>query len=214
MKIGEMFEKPINRDIKGVIKVSQHDDENIYQELNEYVVTNELSKHFRDFFENYKKGIGTHTDEMGVWISGYFGSGKSHLLKILSYILENKEVNGKKAIDFFKDNKKIFDPVVIADMELAANTSTDVILFNIDSKSTGSYTNKDRILSVFMKVFNEKLGFSGDRPFLADLERDLYANGLFEKFKLKFKELNGNDWIKKDHTSILSKIMLYRLFHR
>ena len=57
MNIGEMFEKPIDRDIKGVIKVGQHDEENIYQELNEYVVTKELSKHFREFFENYKKGI-------------------------------------------------------------------------------------------------------------------------------------------------------------
>ena len=67
MKIGEMFEKPIDRDIKGVIKVGQDDEESIYQELNEYVVTAELSKHFREFFENY--GIDGQTDEMGVWIS-------------------------------------------------------------------------------------------------------------------------------------------------
>ena len=92
-----MFEKKIDRDIKGVIKVGQHDQENIYQELNEYVVTRELSKHFREFFENYRKGIEGPTDDMGVWISGFFGSGKSHFLKILSYILENKEVKGRKS---------------------------------------------------------------------------------------------------------------------
>ena len=49
-----MFEKPIDRDIKGVIKVGQKDEENIYQELDEYVVTDELQKHFREFFGNYE----------------------------------------------------------------------------------------------------------------------------------------------------------------
>mgnify|MGYP000846015664 CR=1 FL=1 len=65
MKIGEMFAKPINRDIKGVIKVGQHDEENRYQELDEYVVTKELAKHFSEFFDNYKRGIGNHTDDDG-----------------------------------------------------------------------------------------------------------------------------------------------------
>ena len=46
MQIKNMFEKDIDRDIKGVIKVGQNDDENIYQDLDEYVVTNELMKHF------------------------------------------------------------------------------------------------------------------------------------------------------------------------
>ena len=56
MQIREMFEKRIDRDIKGVIKVGQSDEENVYQELDEYVVTKELLKHFRDFFDNYEKG--------------------------------------------------------------------------------------------------------------------------------------------------------------
>lgn len=96
MYIKDMFAKPIDRDIKGVIKVGQADDENIKQELEEYVVTAELQKHFADFFTSYRKGINGHTDKMGVWISGFFGSGKSHFLKILSYLLENKQVQRQK----------------------------------------------------------------------------------------------------------------------
>ena len=92
MIIKNMFSKPIDRDIKGVIKVGQDDNANIKQELEEYVVTRELQKHFADFFSSYKKGINGNTDKMGVWISGFFGSGKSHFLKILSYILANKDV--------------------------------------------------------------------------------------------------------------------------
>ncbi|WP_406543162.1 hypothetical protein [Clostridium ljungdahlii] len=99
MELKKMFLKDIERDIKGVIKVGQDDDSDIFQELDEYVVTNELLGHFGDFFEAYKKGILDHTDKMGVWISGFFGSGKSHFLKILSYLLENRVVNGKNLLN-------------------------------------------------------------------------------------------------------------------
>lgn len=137
---------------------------------------------------------------MGVWISGFFGSGKSHFLKILTYLLGNVEVGGKKAIDFFIEGKKIADPMVLADMQLAAGVPTDVILFNIDSKSevTGRQS-KDAILSVFLKVFNEMQGFCGSIPFLADLERHLTEKGLYLEFKQRFEEGFGKPWEESRH---------------
>ena len=71
MIIRDMFFKEIDRDIKGVIKVGQSDDENIYQELDEYVVTSELEKYMDRFFAAYR-GVESHTDKMGVWISSLF----------------------------------------------------------------------------------------------------------------------------------------------
>lgn len=196
MQIKDMFEKDIERDIKGVIKVGQNDEENIYQELDEYVVTNELLKHFTKFFSNYNKGIQSPTDDVGVWISGFFGSGKSHFLKILSYILNsNLEVHGRKPIDFFKDDGKIKDPLVIADMEAATNVSSDVILFNIDSKAAPqSKSNKDDILSVFVKVFNEMQGYCSGMPFLADFEKKMDVKNKFGEFKVEFENITGRKW--------------------
>jgi len=202
MILKDMFVKEIDRDIKGVIKVGQGDDENIRQELEEYVVTRELDKHFADFFASYKKGINGHTDKMGVWISGFFGSGKSHFLKILSYLLESREVNGKKALDYFTDDNKIIDKIVLADMKLAAGIAenTDVILFNIDSKSEmAGKQSKDAIVSVFLKVFNEMQGFSGSIPFLADLERTLAETGRYAEFKEKFADEYGRPWVDSRH---------------
>ena len=187
MILRDIYNKAIDRDIKGVIKVGQDDNENIYQELDEYVLTEELNKHFDQFFENYKKGILGHTDKMGVWISGFFGSGKSHFLKILSYLLENKEINGKKAVDFFET--KIQDPMVLADMKKAGDVTTDVILFNIDSKSESSYkSSKDAILKVFNKVFDEMQGYCGALPWVADLERQMVKEGIYDKFKEALKK--------------------------
>ena len=195
MQIREMFAKPIDRDLQGVIIVGQDETANVRQELEEYVVTRELQKHFADFFAAYKTGIIGNTSKTGVWISGFFGSGKSHFLKILSYLLENREIAGKKAIDYFVDDSKIADPMVLADMQLAADTPTDVVLFNIDSKSDGgSKQNKDAIVNVFLKVFNEMQGYCGAMPFLADLERRLNEEGRYEEFKQKFEENYGDAW--------------------
>ena len=219
MIIKNMFSKPIDRDIKGVIKVGQDDDANIKQELEEYVVTRELQKHFSDFFASYKRGITGNTDKMGVWISGFFGSGKSHFLKILSYLLENKEVGGKKAIDYFVDDNKISDHMVLADMKLAGTIPTDVVLFNIDSKSeVNGKQSKVAIVSVLQNVFNEMQGFSGSNPFLADLERNLTEEGKYDLFKEKFEDSFGSAWeesrsdfdfIQDDVVEVLDEIGQY-----
>lgn len=195
MQIKDMFAKPIDREIQGVIIVGQDENVNVEQELEEYVVTKELQRHFADFFAAYRKGINGTTPKMGVWISGFFGSGKSHFLKILSYILENREVGGKRAIHYFVDDKKIIDPMVLANMQLAAKTPTDVVLFNIDSKSdSNGKQNKDAIVNVFLKVFNEMQGFCGAMPFLADLERRLTDENRFSEFKEKFEIEYGASW--------------------
>ncbi len=200
MQIQEMFAKPIDREIQGVIIVGQGEETNISQELEEYVVTRELQKHFADFFEAYKKGILGNTNEIGVWISGFFGSGKSHFLKILSYILDNKEIDGRKAIDFFEKDHKISDAMVLADMRLAEETPTDVVLFNIDSKSdSNSKQNKDAIVNVFLKVFNEMRGLCGSLPHLADLENQLMEVDKYEAFREAFADQYGFQWEESRH---------------
>lgn len=94
MVIQNMFVEDINRKINGVVKVDEDENKVLEQELNEYVITRELKRHFADFFNTYAEAFDEPTADTGVWISGFFGSGKSHFLKMLSYLLENKEVNG------------------------------------------------------------------------------------------------------------------------
>ena len=97
MIIKQVFKKDINRNIETVIKAD--DREHISDEVAEYVVTDEIGKKIRDFFQAYNDYGGAN----GVWISGFFGSGKSHLLKILSYVLENKKFDGYHSGDLFAE---------------------------------------------------------------------------------------------------------------
>ena len=157
MIIRDMFIRDIEREISGVVKVAQTDENKIYQELDEYVVTKEISKHLSKFYDNYSKGINGNTDKMGVWISGFFGSGKSHFLKILSYLLDNENIKGKEAIDFFKE--KVKDPMLLAEMEKGAKVNTETILFNIDSKNpVNNKSKEDAILRIFV-IINHIYGF-------------------------------------------------------
>ena len=132
MRLHDIYKSDIDRDINGVIKVAQDDEASIKQELTEHVITRELRRHFTTFLNNYEHSIDTPTDKMGVWISGFFGSGKSHFLKILSYLLSNKTVAGKSAISYFED--KFDDPMMFAQLERCASVPTDTILFNIEQQ--------------------------------------------------------------------------------
>lgn len=191
MQLQYIYRADINRDINGVIKVAQNDERSIEQELREYIITRELRRHFNTFLNNYERSLTSPTDKIGVWISGFFGSGKSHFLKILSYLLSNDTVAGKKAVDYFTD--KFDDPMMFAQLERCAGVPTDTILFNIDSKSP---INKDKtaILRVFAKVFYEYRGFYGDDLKVAKLEQFIEKSGKMAAFKAKFEEIHGDSW--------------------
>ena len=193
MKIQSMFQKDINRDINGVVKVAQDDEKSLHQELSEYIITKELRRHFRTFFDNYTKAIDQPTDKMGVWISGFFGSGKSHFLKMLSYLLSNKEVQGVPAIDYFKD--KFDDPMMYAQAVKCVSIPTESILFNIDIEGP---INKDKtaVLRTFAKMFYNHCGFYGDDLKIAKLERFIDRQGKTEEFRQKFEEVNGGPWVE------------------
>lgn len=202
MNIKELFFKPLDRSINGVVKADQDDDATVYQELDEYVVTNELERHFRDFFQSYVTDLSDPSiaNRVGVWISGFFGSGKSHFLKTLSYILANKvardaEGNERTALQFF-DEHKIRDAFIRADIDKAVSGHADVILFNIDSKAS-SNDDGNPILNVFLRVFNEHQGFSGDHPHIAHMERHLAQKGAYETFKSAFEESSGLSWVEE-----------------
>jgi len=202
MQIREIFKKELFRPINGVVKAEQQDDAIVWQELEEYVLTGELDKHFRKFYQVYLGALDNPKDpiitsRMGVWISGFFGSGKSHFIKILSYLLKNRLVRNpdtrdeRTAIDFFKE--KVKDPMLFADLKRGAQSNTDVILFNIDSKANKA-DGQAALLTVFWRVFHERQGFCGESRQIAELERYLLSKGKLEEFCGSFQELSGSDW--------------------
>lgn len=195
MQIKEMFKRDINRYINGVISVAEQNT--IKQELEEYVVTRELQRHFSDFFQAYERGLDNPERNPGVWIQGYFGSGKSHFLKMLSYLLENKEVDGENAVDYFED--KFDDLMTYASIVRSSNAEAETILFNIDDKG-GCYkegeTSETAVLRSIARVFYEHLGFYGMDYKLARFEKLIDDRGKTDEFRAAYEEITGNPWVE------------------
>jgi len=199
MKIKDIFARDIHRSINGVVKADQLDESSVWQELDEFVVTRELTRHINDLVAVLLSTIESEEDasgKNGVWVSGYFGCGKSHFIKVLSYLLENRshkyDGESRKAAEFFSN--KIEDAMLFADLKRVVDVPTDTILFNIDTKADHR-TGRDALLQVFLKVLNEKQGYSGDHPHIAHMERHLEEKGLLESFQSTFQRECGDSWL-------------------
>lgn len=193
MRIKDMFERDIDRDINGVITADENDEAIVEQELAEYVVTNELRGHFATFYDAYDRALDEPTSRIGVWISGFFGSGKSHFLKMLSYLLSNRMSAGRRAVDII--GPRFDNPMLEAKACRAAAVPTEAILFNIDSKGPQK-KDKTAILQVFARVFYENLGYYGGDLKLARLERHIDKLGKTEEFRAVYERITGKPWLE------------------
>ena len=203
MRIQNLFQKDIFRPINGVVKADQLDESSVWQELEEFVVTKELDQHLRRFFSSYceamdKTGDPDVAGRIGVWVSGFFGSGKSHFLKVLSYLLNNEththDGQTRRAVEFF--DPKIKDAMLLGDIKRAVASHTDVILFNIDNKADNK-AGRDAILAVFLKVLNELAGYSGDHPHIAHMERYLEGKGRLGIFHDAYRTMTSTHWTEE-----------------
>lgn len=196
MRIKELFNKEITRRINPAVVVSEMDEYSINQEIDEYVFTNPITKNmfkFLDAIANKKEG------KTGVWISGYYGSGKSHFIKYLFYCLNS--TYGEKAFNAFKEAASKLDPLdepnpsQIALLEKRLQQlEIDEIIFNIDAVSQGE-DSKDRITRVLLNQLNAFRGYNNTNIALAlYLEKPLDKSGLFEEFKARIKSEFNEEW--------------------
>lgn len=191
MKIEQIFQEDINRSINGVIKVDQDELGVIEQEVREYVITKELKKHFSAFFNYYSESFDTPTHDIGVWISGFFGSGKSHFLKMLSYILENNPVGNSTTLEWFR-RKFADDPAAFMPIDRSTQGHTETILFNIDVVSMNKDT--EAVKRVFAKMFYNHLGYFGENLEVVQLEQFIDSQGKLNEFKQAFAASRGESW--------------------
>ena len=186
LKFENIFTNQIERDINGVINTDSHST--LGEEFREYVITNEVANCLDSFFEKYNEHNPVYN---GVWISGFFGCGKSHLLKIMSYLIANSDIDGRKAVSYF-DNKLSNNPMLLAQMRKSASIPSESILFNIVQ-----YNQNDKsepILHIFQRKFYEHCGYYGINPKIAAFEMELDNEGLFQRFKEIFENNSGKVW--------------------
>ncbi len=196
MKIQNLYDKDITRRINPAVVVSEMEEYFIKQEIDEYVFTPGITKNLYRFLNaiaNKKEG------KTGVWISGYYGSGKSHFIKYLYYSLCEKYK--EKVFTNFRDSVRNVDPLDEPNPGLVVNLikklqslKIDEIIFNIDTVADNK-GNKERITRVFLNQLNEFRGYNNSNIALAlYLEKPLDKSGHLEQFKAKIKSTFNENW--------------------
>jgi hypothetical protein len=207
MELNRIFKQPVSRPIEGVIKAD--DESSLYVELNEYVLTDEVAKRLEHFLDAYNDYHGAN----GVWVSGFFGSGKSHLLKMLALILENRSVDGSTALDIFLPKIPKEDELLRAALKKAVAIPSKSILFNIDQKADIiSKSQTDALLSVFVKVFNEMCGYFGKQGYIAHFERDLDSRNQLDAFKASYQQHANKPWERGREQALLESGNIARAY--
>ncbi|CUR58079.1 conserved hypothetical protein [metagenome] len=201
MLLNEIFAKDVQRPIEGVIKAD--DTAHLGTEVEEYVLTNEAAKGLELLLEAYTN----YTNANGVWISGFFGSGKSHLLKMLAHLLGDVEGQAfdriKVSESFHAKASGAFLPALLTKAERIPAKS---LLFNIDQKATLITKDQaDALLKVFVKVFDESRGYYGNQGHVARFERDLDNRGQYDAFKGAYQRISGRDWTQGREEGVLEE---------
>lgn len=189
--IRTLFAKPINRKIEEVIKVDQANEESVLNELEEYIATDSIKEHFRTVFDEIIQVAKNPREGIGIWVSGFFGSGKSSFAKILGYTLGARGVAGKSASDIFK--LSLQDQKIGGLLEVINHTlPTRAVIFDV-SMDRGVRTASERITEIIYKALLRDLGYAEGLD-LAELEITLEGDGRLNDFKNRFLETHGKPW--------------------
>jgi len=196
--IRDLFLKPVDRKIEEVIKVDQDDVSTVRDELDEYVFTESIGMHFKTILDEIAKAAVNPHEGIGVWVSGFFGSGKSSFAKILGYTVAARDLGGQTASAIFKTKAEHELPKNLAGSLTALvdvvnlKIKTFAIIFDV-SMDRGVRTASERITEIMYKALLRALDYSEDFD-LAELEISLENDGLLDQFRSEFLRLHKKPW--------------------
>lgn len=202
MKLEAIYEKDINRTVNPAVSASDFSDKTVKTEIEEYVFTDEIINGLYKILSAIKNRNVSHD---GIWINGYFGSGKSHFLKYLDYCLSSQY--REMALERLLEAVKLRDPLQIpeskSEVEISdmrdltiwlKDATVDTILFNIGTVHNIHGDQQRVFLDIFWSELNQFRGFNKFNLALAQhFEKVLLEKNKFDEFKERIKE-EGFDW--------------------
>ena len=201
MLLKEIYARDIFREINPAVVVSNKNKETIEAEIKEYVFTDELIEKLYQMIHTVLK---EKKRKSGIWINGYYGSGKSHFIKYVHYLLDAS--TSDLAFEAFeKAVKESYDAmgagknqdITLNNVKLLRkrieSSQTDNIMFNVEDETDDG--SQQRLTRIFLHMFNKFRGYnSNDIPLAILLEKQLDKKGVFEQFKEKVEQETGFNW--------------------
>ncbi len=189
--IKTLFASDIHRRIEEVIKVDQTDEEILREEIDEYVVTESIRSHYTRIFEAYGATPNRPHEGIAIWVSGFFGSGKSSFAKMLGLSIENRTIAGESAGERFAnrigDNKLRVLLKVITE-----KIPTHAVIFDV-STDRGIRSGNQTLTEIMYGLFLQSLGYAKDLD-LSELEITLEENEQLSRFEDEYRRLFKKEW--------------------
>ncbi len=160
-------------------------------EVEEYVPTAHITEELVDTLEQFQDTINNPSDEINIWVSGFFGSGKSSFAKVLGYLLANPEIGGKRVADRFFDLNKIPKAKALL-TTIHSSAPTETVLLDLNTSPNVLQEGEPIVLPVYRTVLHE-FGYSRDIV-LAELEFELEGKSGLEEFRAKYSEVYQTPW--------------------
>lgn len=209
MKFKELYLKNIDRELNPAVSADDLSDETAKTEIDEYVFTDEIINGIAGVIGGIKKAGTSHN---GIWVSGYFGSGKSHFMKFVDYCFSSKF--GSAAHQRMREAVELRDPmthsestsdVMIADWNEIQiwldKAEVETVIFNVGSVHDSHAAEGLEFIEVFWNQFNKMRGYNGfSIPLAQFVEAPLDKAGKFGAFKARLAD-EGFDW-ERDATDL------------
>jgi hypothetical protein len=198
-KINEILTLDLQEDIKNVIDLEDRSEQEIQDEIEDYIVTEGIGRHLYNFTNQYTSNI----KETGVWISGFYGSGKSYFGKMLGYIIANPMINGTPARDrFIPRLKGVSDESLIENSIRNLGSINSLVVFLDVAKQN---TDRGLAFTLFTNLL-KTLGFRDD--IYGYMEFDLLLDGKYDDFQNKVRDSEGQEWSElKISNRLVAKVM-------
>ena len=160
MQIKELFALDIERPIEEVIKVDQDDAQIVHDEISEYILTDAIREHYLKILRKYWETKNKPHEGIGIWVSGFFGSGKSSFAKMLGLALQNREVLGQSATDLFA-KRTVNNEIQVLLKQITEQIPTEAVIFDL-STDRGIRSGNQSITEIMYKLFLKHLGYAED----------------------------------------------------
>lgn len=189
--IKTLFANDIHRRIEEVIKVDQTNEEIIRDEINEYVVTGAIRTHYEQIFDAYRETPNKPHEGIAIWVSGFFGSGKSSFAKMVGLSIENRQLGKERAGEYFAE--RVGDPKLKVLLKtINEKIPTHAVIFDV-STDRGIRSGNQTLTEIMYGLFLQSLGYAKDLD-LSELEIGLEEKGELERFTAEYKKLFNKEW--------------------
>ncbi len=189
--IGDLLRRNLSQKIEEIIKVDQANEQTVYTEITEYVVTDRIRGQYHEILRAIAEAPSDPHEGIGVWVSGFFGSGKSSFVKNIGYVLANRTVLSKPASELFEaqvSDRHISELVDFINVSIP----NEVIMFDV-SVDRAVKRSTERIAEIMYTVLLRELDYAEDFD-IADLEIELEDKGTLDKFIAGYAERYHEDW--------------------